>query len=142
MIDKFKCDIADLKPRQFEITKELFKEESILQQVDLKVIQLRAEILIKFNQVFSGIIKFINLSERSTEGSLPNKHFSNRNLALAQVINQIIDTSIMALPEGGRADATVNRRKAQVFADEGKIDHEGKYSIFGQILQSMKSDRF
>ena len=29
-----------------------------------------------------------------------------------------------------------------VFAEEGKIDHEGKYSIYGQIIQGMKNDGY
>ena len=33
---------------------------------------------------------------------------------------------------------SVNRQKAQIFQEEGNIDHEGKQSIFGQIMQAFK----
>ena len=36
----------------------------------------------------------------------------------------------------------MNRRKAMVFQEEGNIDHEGKFSIYGQILQGMKSQGY
>ena len=35
---------------------------------------------------------------------------------------------------------SVSRRKAMVFADEGKVDHEGKYTIFGQVMKQCLTD--
>ena len=35
----------------------------------------------------------------------------------------------------------MSRRKALVYADSGKIDHEGKYSLFGQIIQQLAQNR-
>lgn len=31
----------------------------------------------------------------------------------------------------------MSRRKAMVFADSGKVDHEAKYSMFGQIIKQL-----
>ena len=61
---------------------------------------------------------------------------------MATVINSIIDKQLESIPDGGQAEVSVHRRKAMVFAEEGKIDHEGKYSIYGQIIQGMKAQGY
>jgi len=35
------------------------------------------------------------------------------------------------LPNGGTPEINVNRRKAFEYFDQGNVDNEGKYSIFG-----------
>jgi hypothetical protein len=35
------------------------------------------------------------------------------------------------IDSGSMVYLSISRRKAMVFADEGKVDHEGKYTIFG-----------
>jgi len=35
------------------------------------------------------------------------------------------------LPNGDAPETKVNRRKAFEFEEEGNVDHEGKYSVFG-----------
>ena len=39
-----------------------------------------------------------------------------------------------------RPEIDVNRRRAFDFEEEGNIDHEGRYSIYGQIIQQLKYD--
>jgi len=34
----------------------------------------------------------------------------------------------------------VSRRKAHLFGEEGKIDHEGKYTMFGQIIKQLANE--
>lgn len=81
--------------------------------------------------MFSGIIKFINVSERNTPGTLSYLHYNSKEMSLTSVINSMIDKTLDAIPEGGKPEVDVNRRKAFLFGEEGKIDHEGKHSIFG-----------
>ena len=42
-------------------------------------------------------------------------------------VNDMLDD----IPSGSMAYVKISRRKAMEFADEGKVDHEGKYTIFG-----------
>ena len=79
------------------------------------------------------------MSERNLEGSFSSKHFASRHLSLSLAINSVIDTQLAKVVEyNQRGHCKVNRRKAQIFQDEGNVDHEGKHSIFGQIMQQMK----
>ena len=81
------------------------------------------------------MIKLVNMKERSTPGTFSNQHFVSRHLSLAVAINTVIDRALANIPSGSMAYTRVNRRKAQEFEEAGNIDHEGKHSIFGQIMQ-------
>jgi hypothetical protein len=54
------------------------------------------------------------------------------------VLSKIVDKTCEEVDGGYSRDVSVSRRKAMVFADSGKIDHEGKYSIYGQVIQQLK----
>jgi len=116
----------------------MFRQESSLKEIDLELIQLRKELLLKFNKAFSAMINYVNVQQRNVPGTLSNIHYERRSFSLASVINKMIDTQLNQISEGDRPEIQVNRRKAMAFADEGNIDHEGRYSIYGQILQQLK----
>ena len=61
--------------------------------------------------------------------------FDRRHLALSSILNKMVHSSLGNIREGGKPEIDVNRRKAMIFADDGNIDHEGRYSIYGQIMQ-------
>ena len=104
-------------------------------------IDLRKELLLKFSQVFSRVIKLVNMVERNLEGSFSSKHFASRHMSLSMAINSVIDRQLADIEAARNMGyCKVNRHKAQLFQDEGNIDHEGKYSIFGQIMQQLKRD--
>lgn len=124
----------------FEVNKDLLKEGSSLRDVDQIVLDTRRDLLIKFSKIFSSVIKLVNMGERSVEGSFSSKHFATRGLSLSIAINSVIDRALDQIKSGSMVYCTVNRRKAQLFADEGNIDHEGKHSIFGQLMQCFKKD--
>ena len=44
--------IVDLAATQFEMTMDLFREESSLRAMDIRAIEIRSELLVKFNKVF------------------------------------------------------------------------------------------
>mmetsp|Transcript_23102 Transcript_23102/g.28634 ORF Transcript_23102/g.28634 Transcript_23102/m.28634 type:complete len:258 (+) Transcript_23102:8732-9505(+) len=81
---------------------------------------------------------YINVSQRNIEGTLSHIHYERRIYSLASVINKMIDQQLSQISEGEKPEIYVNRRKAMVFADEGNIDHEGRNSIYGQIVQQLK----
>ena len=39
------------------------------------------------------------------------------------------------MEEGPTTVITASRRKAMMFADDGKVDHKGERTIFGQAFQ-------
>jgi len=128
------ANLSNLNINCFEITKDLFRKESTLQSVDLKAIEIRSGLLLKFNKQFSSMIKYVNVSQRHMAGSLANLHFKCKNMALKSVINTMVDKQLNDIDEGCKPEIDVNRRKAMVFEEEGNIDHEGRYSIYGQII--------
>ena len=130
-----------LNSAMFEVVKDQFREESTLHSVDQLALDIRKDLLLKFSKVFSKVIKLVNMKERSTPGTFSNKHFVSRHLSLAVAINTVIDRALANIPSGSMAYTRVNRRKAQEFEEAGNIDHEGKHSIFGQIMQCIKGDR-
>ena len=131
--------IKDLKASQIKITADLFKPESTLHDFDSVAIQMRADCLFKFNKVFKKATELVRFEERNEKGTLANRHFQCRDLALSSIVNALIDEQLGNVYEGGTPEVTVNRRKAMVYADEGKIDHEGKNSIYGQIVSQLKA---
>ena len=54
------------------------------------------------------------------------------------MINNIVDKQLSQIPNGDTCSVKVNRRKAFEFQDAGNVDHEGKYSIFGQICVQLR----
>ena len=56
--------IDDMKPSQFDMSKTLFEKESSLQSVDQQVIDIRSELLLRFNVSFSWVVKFVNVADR------------------------------------------------------------------------------
>mgnify|MGYP000958259451 CR=1 FL=1 len=99
----------------FEVKREAFREGSTLRDTEQAALDIRRDLLIKFSQVFSKVIKLVNMTERNVDGSLSNKHFTSRYLSLSVAINSLVDRQLANIPDGGRANFAVNRRKAQEF---------------------------
>jgi hypothetical protein len=53
---------------------------------------------------------------------------------LPSVKNKVIQKEIERLPQGSRETVKIKRGAASRFADTGKCDHTGQYTIFGQIF--------
>jgi hypothetical protein len=52
---------------------------------------------------------------------------------------ELLNTSIESLPSGERIAVQVKRRKAYAFTESGQCDHEGVHTIYGQIMQQLKT---
>ena len=128
-----KAKVEDCKAGMFHIAKSDLKQGSRLETVDEKAINLRMAALFKFSKAFSRCVKYVSVDERDVKGTISQKHFTCKALAVATVINQIVDGQLSSLPNGDTPEIRVNRRKAFEFEEAGNIDHEGKYSIYGQI---------
>ena len=58
------------------------------------------------------------------------------------VINQIVDEQLVNIREGRLPKIKVNRRKAFDYFDKGNIDHDGKHSVFGQIITQLYREMY
>ena len=76
-----------------------------------------------------------DLQDREMPGSIGNILFKNKYLVPPSVLSKIVDEACALVDGGSSLEVSVSRRKALVYADSGKIDYEGKYSLFGQIIQ-------
>lgn len=59
-------------------------------------------------------------------------------MILTTVKMKFVDQAISKLPTGSQGNIIVKRNAAMRFEETGKIDHEGKHTIFGQIWRQMK----
>lgn len=117
----------------FPFEKTSLKPESFLMPIDENAIQMRQIMLFNFSQAFSRAVKYISVEERSEVGTFSFNHYKNKGLVVTTVINQIVDKQLSQIPNGDTCSVSCNRRKAFEFQEQGNVDHEGKYSIFGQI---------
>lgn len=58
---------------------------------------------------------------------------------LGSIKTKYVDDQISRLPSGSQGTVKIKRAYAQRFADSGKCDHTGEYTIFGQIHQAIKN---
>ncbi|CDW73494.1 UNKNOWN [Stylonychia lemnae] len=63
-----------------------------------------------------------------------------KNDMMTHVKRKIINTMISKLKSTEEGAAKIMRRKAFYFMNSGQVDHEGKFTIFGQIFQQSLKD--
>jgi hypothetical protein len=61
-----------------------------------------------------------------------------KQMILTAVKMKFVDQAIEKMPTGNQESIVVKRNAALRFEETGKIDHEGKYTIFSQIWRQMK----
>jgi len=138
-MDLRKLGIEDCLESMFFVEKQDLSQSSTLLTVDERAIQMRNEMLFKFSKAFSQAVKYVSFEDRSTVGSISYYHFKSKNLVVSSVINKIVDKELQSIPNGDTPQISCNRRKAFEFFDSGNVDHEGKYSLFGQIITQLKA---
>ena len=139
LVQEKKSKIEDLKFSMMSFKKEELKVGSTLHEIDEWTIKMRIRFLFTYCKAFSRAVKYISVDERNVAGTISQQHFASKNMVIASVINAIVDKQLSSLPNGETHEIRVNRRKAFEFIEEGNVDHEGKYSIFGQIMQQLKT---
>ena len=60
--------------------------------------------------------------------------FKSKHLIPTEILSKIVDKACDRVDSSYESGVSVSRLRAKAFADSGKIDHEGKYSMFGQII--------
>ena len=103
-----------------------------------KVLQTRCKLLLSLVKAWKSLEENCDLKDKTTPGSIANLLFAKKYLVPPTVLSKIVDKACGEVDGGYSRDVSVSRRKAMVFADSGKIDHEGKYSIYGQVIQQLK----
>lgn len=124
----------------FTVSKADLSVSSLLLDFKEKVLEMRLGFLVEFSKDFSKLQQFVDFNDRDNEGSISYHSFRNKNLVLADVLNQLVDKVLESISSCSGNEIKVNRRKAFEFREAGNIDHEGKSSIFGQICTQLKNE--
>ena len=74
---------------------------------------------------------YVDQNDMQHKSSFSYQHFMGKRLVIPSVTNKIVNDMLDEISSGSMCYLSVSRRKAMVFADEGKVDDEGKYTIFG-----------
>lgn len=122
-----------IKARHINCSELTLRKESPLKEVNTAVLDIYARQIVQFNKNWLNVVNYV-CAEYATEGSISSAVMKSKHLILPVVILDQIDRIVEQLPTGCEGSVSISRRKAQIFADSGRIDHEGKFSIFGQIM--------
>jgi len=79
--------------------------------------------------------KYIDPSDRNRPGSIASLHFKNKSYTIPSIMSDVIKKALENISDSSYVDVTVSRRRAMLYSDQGKIDHDGKWSIFGQVYR-------
>lgn len=143
-IDKFITDelkekeIGEVQVEDFDFKKFALKNER-LKGMSKQLLSMRCELFLKFTKQFIRASPSVDLSGKVKPGSLTYHFLRNKALALGSAKAKILEEKLSDLGGGGYLNANINRNKASVFATEGKVDHEGTQTIFGQFMQQCKA---
>ena len=85
------------------------------------------------------VYKLINTYDRNKAGTMANKHFMLKNLCMPSIMTEIVNKKLKLIKEGSKCDITVSRRKSMLQREKGQIDHDGRWSIFGQVYKEHMS---
>lgn len=140
-IDKFAKSkgqsASSIKYRTIEPSEFTWSKDSALAKKDEDILKLRCKLLLKLVKAWSTLQSISSLEDKEVVGSIGHTLFSKKYLVPPSVLSKIVDEAVNQVSEGYGGDTTVSRRKAFMFGDSGKIDHEAKYSMYGQIIQQL-----
>lgn len=140
-IDKFaksKGQISSqIKYRTIEPSEFTWSKDSALAKKDEYTIKLRCKLLLKLVKAWSTLQTISGLGDKEVVGSIGHTLFMKKYLVPPSVLSKIVDEAVERVSSGSSGDITVSRRKAFNFGDSGKVDHEAKYSMYGQIIQQL-----
>ena len=145
-IDKFiseelkEKELKEVQVEDFDFKKFALKNER-LKDMNKQLLSMRCDLYLKFTKQFIGASSSVDISGKIQPGSLSYFFLKNKNLALASAKDKILEEKVSALGSGdGYFSCSINRNKASVFATEGKVDHDGTITSFGQFFQQCKNN--
>ena len=98
------------------------------------------KLLAKYTKAFLKTRLFVDENDLQDKSSFSYKHFNSKRLVIPSVTNQIVIDMLESIEQEDYVNVRVSRMKAMAFADEGKVDNEGKYTIFGQIMRQCRKE--
>mmetsp|Transcript_18316 Transcript_18316/g.24457 ORF Transcript_18316/g.24457 Transcript_18316/m.24457 type:complete len:253 (-) Transcript_18316:1309-2067(-) len=145
-IDKYISDeikdkeLAEVTASDFDFKKFDLKNDR-LKKVSKELLEMRSDLFLKFTKQFIKASEAIDLSGKVKKGSLTYNLLKSKSLALNSAKNKVMETLLDTLSDfGNYKRITINRVKASMFGVEGKVDHEGTQTIFGQAFQQCKQN--
>lgn len=118
--------------------------------------QQRLNAFMEFNKIFLKTIPFVYLDEDALKemqqilhqgkpipSTLSFAFLKGKNLAFQSIKMSFIKNIVNALQtDYGQTEIAVKRRVIQRLKDEGKVDHKGELSMFGQIRKKLKENNY
>ena len=129
------CSLTSLTGPKINPSAFCASSDSALLMKGEQVIKARSELLIGLIKAWLAVAKIFPINNMS--GSIGNKLRQLKFMLPSSVAGKMVDEAIAKLSSGYGANVEVSRRKAMLFIDKGLIDHEGKYTIYGQIINQM-----
>lgn len=129
-----------IKTRTINPSEFTWGTENALAKKDEKAVKLRCKLLLSLVKAWQTIEKVTDLANKNDKGSIANLLFSSKYLVPPSVLSVIVDKACAEVDSGYGPSVAVSRLRAKTFEDNGKIDHEGKYTIYGQIIQQLKEE--
>jgi len=143
-IDKFITDelkdkeLKEVQVEDFDFKKFDLKNER-LKDMNKQLLKMRCDLYLKFTKQFMSASDQVDISSKIKPGSLSYFFLKNKNLALASAKDKILEEKVSDIGSGNHSSCSINRNKASVFATEGKVDHDGTHTSFGQFFQQCKN---
>ena len=90
------------------------------------------------NKNFFNILPFCPRALKGIKGSGFGLIETLKSSLLKSIKGKFVQSQIEKLPNGSEGSATIKRHAANRFTSEGKCDHTGEFTIFGQLFQQCK----
>ena len=145
-IDKFiEEDLKDKELRVVQVEDFDFKKFDLkndrLKTMNKELLSMRSELFLKFTKQFIAASSQIKITTKVNPGTLEYFFLKNKNLALMSAKDKILEEKLDSeISTGGCPSVSINRNKASVFETDGKVDHDGIVTIFGQFFQACKNE--
>ena len=132
---------TSIKPGTINPSEFTWGKENTLAKMDEKVVKLRCKLLLSLVKSWQTIEAVSDLKDKDIPGTVSNLLFTKKYLVPPSVLSVIVDKAVGEVDSGYGPTVAVSRLRAKAFEDSGKIDDEGKYTIYGQIIQQLVSEQ-
>ena len=122
-----------------------YSKKGALLKYDEEALKRRCKVLVKMNKIVEKAIKNIDFDSTSHGENDLYSNYSKVKEYVAMKTKDAITKEVFAQgqEEGGRGrgqEIKLDRHKSVVFKRSGKVDHNGEYSMFGQMWRQLKDN--
>lgn len=98
--------------------------------------------MIKFMKAWYGLLDFVEIKDCQVKGSLSAHHFKWSSIIVPSITKALVEKEFGLISDSYDCpSANISRRKAMMFADSGKTDHNGSQTVFGQIITTLDASQ-